>query len=145
MRQDKGPQTPDDLRLNTMTMRLGPVMMRRKIGWRGEKKMRDSNINSIKMRIPPFKDRNDAEAYLKWERKVELVFDCHYHEEKKIKLIAVVFTDYALVWWDQLLLTRQRNEERPISSWREMKTIMRKSFVLSYYYREMHQKLQCLT
>lgn len=49
------------------------------------------------MRIPHFKGRNDAEAYLEWERKVELVFDCHnYHEEKKIKLAVVEFTDYAL-------------------------------------------------
>ncbi|MED6144513.1 hypothetical protein PIB30_016360 [Stylosanthes scabra] len=32
----------------------------------------DSNINAIKMRIPGFKGRTDPEAYLEWERKVEI-------------------------------------------------------------------------
>lgn len=54
-----------------------------------KKDRRDDNINSIKMKISPFKGRNDAEAYLKWESKVELVFDYHnYNEGKKIKLAA---------------------------------------------------------
>ena len=34
----------------------------------------DSNINSIKMKIPSFKGRNDVETYLEWERKVERIF-----------------------------------------------------------------------
>ena len=29
------------------------------------------------MKIPSFQGKNDPEAYLEWERKVELVFDCH--------------------------------------------------------------------
>ncbi|PKI42218.1 hypothetical protein CRG98_037398 [Punica granatum] len=63
----------------------------------------DRNIGSIKMTIPPFQGRNDPDAFIEWERKVELVFDCHnYSEEKKVKLAAVEFTDYAIVWWDKL-------------------------------------------
>ena len=58
---------------------------------------RDSNINIIKQ-IPPFKGRNDAEAYLKWERKVDIIFACYdYAEEKKVRLAVVEFSDYALV------------------------------------------------
>ncbi|PKI59196.1 hypothetical protein CRG98_020411 [Punica granatum] len=42
--------------------------------------------------------RNDPDAFIEWERKVELVFDCHnYSKEKKVKLAAVEFTDYAIV------------------------------------------------
>ena len=37
----------------------------------------DSNINFIKMKIPSFKGRNDAEAFMEWERKVEHIFECH--------------------------------------------------------------------
>ena len=47
---------------------------------------------------------------------MELVFDCHdYSELKKVKLAAIEFADYAIVWWDQLVVSRRRNGERPIS------------------------------
>ncbi|KAM7489359.1 hypothetical protein LguiB_026843 [Lonicera macranthoides] len=76
----------------------------------------DNNISSIKMKIPSFQGKNDPEAYLEWEKKVELVFDCHnYSEMKKVKLAAIEFSDYAIVWWDQLMLNRRRNRERPIA------------------------------
>ena len=59
----------------------------------------DNNLGSIKMKIPSFQGKSNAEAYLEWEKKVEFIFDCHqYSEEKKVKLAAVEFTDYALVW-----------------------------------------------
>ena len=50
------------------------------------------------MRVPSFQGRNDPEAYLEWERKMELIFDCHnYSKEKKVELTVVEFTDYAIV------------------------------------------------
>ena len=50
------------------------------------------------MRIMPFQGKVDPDVYLEWERKVEMVFDCHnYSEEKKVRLAAVEFTDYALI------------------------------------------------
>ncbi|PKI18366.1 hypothetical protein CRG98_049360 [Punica granatum] len=74
--------------------------------WRGrgrrqERDTVDCNMGSIKLTIPPFQDKSDLDVYIEWERTVELVFDCHnYSEEKKVKLAAVAFTDYAIVWWD---------------------------------------------
>ncbi|GKV21307.1 hypothetical protein SLEP1_g31300 [Rubroshorea leprosula] len=68
-----------------------------------------------------------------------------WHEEKKVKLAAVEFTDYAVVWWDQLVLSRRRNRERPVDTWEEMKAVMRKRFVPSHYYRDLYQRLQGLT
>uniref|UniRef100_A0A2N9GT25 CCHC-type domain-containing protein n=1 Tax=Fagus sylvatica TaxID=28930 RepID=A0A2N9GT25_FAGSY len=47
----------------------------------------DRNLGSIKMKIPSFQGRTDPEVYLEWEKKIDLVFDCHnYSEEKKVKL-----------------------------------------------------------
>ena len=70
---------------------------------------------------------------------MEHIFDCHnYSGEKKVKLAAVEFTDYALIWWDQLVMIRHRNRERPIDTWEEMKAIMRKRFILSHYHRELY-------
>ena len=61
----------------------------------------NGDLRSIKLKIPAFQGRNDPELYLEWEKKVELVFECHnYSEEKKVKLATVEFTDYAIVWWD---------------------------------------------
>ncbi|XP_045821849.1 uncharacterized protein LOC123914712 [Trifolium pratense] len=107
---------------------------------------RDSHVGSVKMTIPSFKGKNDPELYLEWERKIEHVFDCHnYSEEKKIKLAVVEFTDYASIWWDQLVTSRRRNGERQINTWNEMKIVMRKRFVPSHYYRDLYRKLQTLT
>jgi hypothetical protein len=106
----------------------------------------DQNLGNIKMKIPSFQGKNDLEAYLEWEKKVELIFECHnYSEEKTVKLAVIEFTDYAIIWWDQLVMSRRRNQERPIETWEEMKAIMRRRFVPSHYCRELYQKLQSLT
>ncbi|XP_073033848.1 uncharacterized protein [Primulina eburnea] len=87
----------------------------------------DNNIGSNKMKIPSFHGKSDPEAYLEWEKRVEFVFDCHhYSEQKKVRLAIVEFVDYALIWWDQLVTTKRRCNERPIETWAEMKSVMRK-------------------
>ncbi|XP_031376072.1 uncharacterized protein LOC116191936, partial [Punica granatum] len=83
----------------------------------------DYNLGSIKMKIPSFHS---------------------YSELKKVKVAAIEFSDYAIVWWDQLMINRRRNREPPIATWEEMKRVMRKRFVPSYYYRELYNKLQSL-
>ena len=46
-------------------------------------------MGSIKKKIPSFQGKNEPEAYLEWEKKMELVFDYHnYSELKKVKLAA---------------------------------------------------------
>ncbi|KAL4302946.1 hypothetical protein GQ457_10G011940 [Hibiscus cannabinus] len=105
----------------------------------------DDNLNNIKINIPPFHGKTDPEAYLAWEKKIEHIFECHnYSELKKVKLTAIEFVDYALIWWDQLTSSRRRNGERPISTWNEMKAIMRRRFIPTHYHRELFNKLQNL-
>ena len=51
------------------------------------------------MTIPLFQGKSDPEAYMEWEKKVELIFDCHnYSKEKKVKLAVSEFTNYAIIW-----------------------------------------------
>ena len=77
---------------------------------------------------------------------MEFIFECHnYSEEKKVKLAVIEFIYYAIIWWDQLVMNRRRNYERPIKMWEEMKATMRRRFVPSHYYRDLYQKLQSLT
>ena len=59
----------------------------------------DNNLGNIKMKILSFQGKNDPNAYLEWEKKMELVFDCHnYSELKKVKLAAINFFYYAIIW-----------------------------------------------
>ena len=54
---------------------------------RGNDNFVDRNLGSIKLKIPHFQGKSDPKAYLQWEKKVELIFDCHqFSEEKKVKL-----------------------------------------------------------
>ena len=91
------------------------------------------------MKIPSFQEKNNSKVYLEWEKKVELIFECHnYSEEKKVKLIIIEVIEYAIIWWDQLVMNRKRNHERPIEMWEEMKANMRRRFVLSHYYKNLY-------
>ena len=106
----------------------------------------DNNLGSVKMKIPSFQGNNDPEAYLEWERKGEIVFYCHnYSENKNAKLVSIEFSDYVIVWWDQLVLNKRRNREPAVETWEETKSVMRKQFVPTYYYRELYNKLQNLS
>ncbi|RDY03756.1 hypothetical protein CR513_12617, partial [Mucuna pruriens] len=69
--------------------------------------------------------------------RIDQIFSCKsYLEGKKVKLEALDFTDYAL---------RVGYGECPIRTWEEMKAITRKQFVLSYFHRELHNKLKHFT
>ena len=43
------------------------------------------------------------------------------------------------------MTNKRRNHERPVETWRELKTLMRRRFVPSHFYRDLYQKLQNLT
>ena len=56
----------------------------------------DGDLDAIKLKIPSLP--NDPEAYLEWEKKVDLIFYCHnYSEVKKVKMIVIEFMDYTLI------------------------------------------------
>ncbi|KAF8045969.1 hypothetical protein N665_4165s0001 [Sinapis alba] len=104
------------------------------------------NLGNLKLRIPPFHGKNDPDAYLEWEKKIELVFNCQqYTEERKVRIAATEFCGYAINWWEQIATTRRRNGEPQIASWFEMKTVMKKRFVPSHYGRDLHQRLRKLS
>ena len=83
---------------------------------------------------------------MEWERKIEMIFDSnHYTKLQKVKLATIEFTDYVAIWWDQIRTKQKRNEEPTIRTWDELKQVMRKRFIPSYYHRDLHHKLQTLT
>jgi len=72
---------------------------RRRRDHKGEQ--REDRIKGVKVKIPSFKEKSDLGAYLEWKMKIEQLFACHnYMKENKLKVAAMKFTDYALIWWD---------------------------------------------
>ena len=125
--------------LQKMRMNYGTPNMKRASIIREKVNIEESsNLTRIKMVIPSFQGKNDPDAYLEWERKVELIFYHYNYSKEKVKLAVVEFIDYAIVWWDQITLSRRRNRERPIDTWDEMKRVMRRHFIPSHYYRELY-------
>ena len=77
---------------------------------------------------------------------MEMIFEYHtYTKEQKAKLAVIEFTEYVIIWWDQLCTSRRWNKEPTITTWTQRQGIMRKRFVPSYYYRNLYQKLQTLS
>lgn len=112
---------------------------------REERDLMVENLGGYKMKVPPFHGKNDPDAYLDWEKKMELVFNCqNYADVNRVKVAATEFYDYALSWWDQIVTTRRRQGEYLIETWQGLKLLMRRRFVPSHYHRELHSKLRKL-
>ena len=48
---------------------------------------KDNGLSGIKMKIPSFQEKSNPKMYLKWEKKMNFMFDCHnYSEAKKSKI-----------------------------------------------------------
>ncbi|CAA7049974.1 unnamed protein product [Microthlaspi erraticum] len=98
------------------------------------------------MMIPPFHGNNDPDVYLDWERKCEITFNRHNIADiNRVKLAAMEFKYYALSWWKQVETARAYSGAYEISTWGEMKRVMRQRFVPIHYQRELHSKLRKLT
>ena len=45
-------------------------------------------------------------------------------KNKKVKFVVIEFSDYVIVWWDQLVLNKRRNKEPVVETREEMKRVM---------------------
>src|SRR3954462_14963269 len=59
-------------------------------------------------------------------------------------MASLEFQDYVLIWWEQVIERRAARGEPPITTWRQMKDVMRARFVPNYYNRDLFKKLQQL-
>ena len=45
--------------------------------------------------------KKSPQTYLEWEKKMDWILDCNnYLEAKKVKVVVIEFTYYALIWWN---------------------------------------------
>ena len=52
-------------------IRSGPIKARRNVNFRGMGNYEDMDRDTIKLKIPNFQGKNDLDAYLEWEKKVD--------------------------------------------------------------------------
>lgn len=56
-------------------------------------------MRGIKKKVPTFIGKSDSDAYLKWEIKIEQIFNFHtYTNFQKVHVASLKFKEYALVW-----------------------------------------------
>ncbi|CAA7040567.1 unnamed protein product [Microthlaspi erraticum] len=84
------------------------------------------NLGGYKIRIPPFHGNNNPDEYMDWEKKCEFNFNLHNISNiNRVKLAVSEFNDYALRWWEQVVTAREIGGALEVSTWEEMKRIMR--------------------
>jgi hypothetical protein len=63
----------------------------------------DDGLSKVKVSIPPFSSKENADDYFEWETKVEQIFDLYeYPAKKKAKLAAIEFKGCVITWWNQI-------------------------------------------
>ncbi|KAH1232485.1 hypothetical protein GmHk_09G025124 [Glycine max] len=106
---------------------------------------KDGRPQEVNISLPYFHGKDNVEAYLYWEMKVEQLFACQYiSEERKVPLATLSFQGCALYWWTSLVRERRIHGDPPIEYWNDLKSALRKRHIPSYYQRELIDKLQRL-
>ena len=79
-----------------------------------------------KLTMPKFNGSNNPEEYLSGALRDDKIFRLHnYEEEKKMAMASLEFQDYVLIWWEQIIERGEARGEPPITTWEQMKDVMR--------------------
>jgi len=106
---------------------------------------RKESPKEVRVDLPYFHGKENVEAYLDWEMKVEQLFACHkVSEERKVPLATLSFQGNATYWWTTLEQERHLHKDPPIEYWNYLKGALRCRHIPSYYNRELMDKLQRL-
>ncbi|RDX65702.1 hypothetical protein CR513_55614, partial [Mucuna pruriens] len=108
---------------------------------RVRKEPRREELNGIKCKTPPFLGECKLDYYLSWEIKC-----IDYHKRMKVRLITLEFSDYALVYRNQVLVDIRMIRRTPCELCVGLKRIMRESLYqgsksVKEYHKEMEMDL----
>ena len=68
-----------------------------------QRKEKDRRPQEVNISLLYFHGKDNVEAYLDWEMRVEQLFACHHiSEERKVPLATLSFQRCALYWWTSL-------------------------------------------
>ncbi|KAG7594094.1 Zinc finger CCHC-type superfamily [Arabidopsis thaliana x Arabidopsis arenosa] len=100
----------------------------------------------LKLTPPTFAGKSDPEVYMDWERRLEHIFECYsYGERRKVAVAAAQLTDNALAWWDRNVAERRRQRFGPVTTWSDMKYLLRLRYVPEQYHRDLQKRFRKLS
>nr|KYP59226.1 hypothetical protein KK1_014658 [Cajanus cajan] len=77
--------------------------------------------------------------------KSEQLFACYkVSEERKVPLATLSFQGHAMYWWTTLERERRLHNDPSIQYWNDLRSVMRRRHIPTYYGRELMNKLQRL-
>ncbi|KAF3774632.1 hypothetical protein EJ110_NYTH52699 [Nymphaea thermarum] len=86
----------------------------------------------VRLDLPEFVGRFDAQEYFDWAYAVQFFFDYHQVEEHhRVPLAATRLRGLAQTWWFELQRSYERRGQRPVQAWGEMQRLMQTKFVPS--------------
>jgi len=110
-----------------------------------QRREKDRRSQEVSISLPYFHAKDNVEACLDWEMKGEQLFACHHiSEERKVPLATLSFQGYALYWWTSIAIERRICGDPPVEYCNDLKSILRKRHIPSYYEIELMDKLQRL-
>ncbi|CAJ2657130.1 unnamed protein product [Trifolium pratense] len=75
-----------------------------------------------------------VEEFLDWQIDVDRFFDVmDVPDHTQVKMVAIRLKSTAAVWWDKLVVQKQRQRKNPIRTWRMMKQLMLERFLPEDY------------
>lgn len=102
-------------------------------------------IDKVMVKLPSFEGKCDPNLYMEWKQKMEQVWTCHnFLELKKVQLAALEFQHFAMIWWDNIVKEMRHHGEQQVSTWMEMKVLMRARFIPANHSTELLQRLENL-
>jgi len=89
--------------------------------------------------------KENVEAYLDWEMKVEKIFECHQvSEERKVSLSTLSFQGNAMYWWTYLVREIRLSNFPQVEYLNDLKSVLRRRHIPSYKNREITDNIHRL-
>ena len=95
----------------------------------------------MKIEIPSFSGNLVIES--DWVYEVEKFFDMAYiSEEKHVKFVAYKIKGGGAAWWEQLQITRRRQDTPPVMTGRRVKQLLQDRFLSPNYHQILYNQFK---